>query len=86
MAAHAPSSHTGWVPMRTTVWSLRGAYSCSSLGAGEAEPLLLAAFKRFDPPKPITRNWHDAAAGGLVKIYEADEAAKYRATITVPPR
>ena len=54
----------------------------------EAEPLLLAAFKRFDPPKPITRNWHDAAAGGLVKLYEAehrpDEAAKYRATITVP--
>jgi serine/threonine-protein kinase len=57
---------------------------------GEAEPLLLAAFKRFDPPKPITRNWHDAAAGGLVKLYEAqhrpEEAAKYRATITVPPR
>jgi serine/threonine-protein kinase len=54
----------------------------------EAEPLLLAAYKRFDPPKPITRNWHDAAAGGLVKLYEAehrpDEAAKYRATITVP--
>ena len=54
----------------------------------EAEPLLLAAFKRFDPPKPITRNWHDAAAGGLVKLYEAqhraEEAAKYRATITVP--
>jgi tetratricopeptide (TPR) repeat protein len=54
----------------------------------EAEPMLLAAFKRFDPPKPITRNWHDAAAGGLVKLYEArhrpEEAAKYRATITVP--
>jgi serine/threonine-protein kinase len=54
----------------------------------EAEPLLLAAFRRFDPPKPITRNWHDAAAGGLVKLYEAqhrpEEAAKYRATMTVP--
>jgi serine/threonine-protein kinase len=54
----------------------------------EAEPLLLAAYKRFDPPKPITRNWHDAAAGGLVKLYEAEhrpeEAAKYRASMTVP--
>ena len=52
----------------------------------EAEVLLLAAFKRFDPPKPITRNWHDIAAGGLVKLYEAqqrpEEAAKYRATMT----
>jgi serine/threonine-protein kinase len=54
----------------------------------EAEALLLAAFKRFDPPKPITRNWHDAAARGLVKLYEAEhrpeEAAKYRASLTDP--
>jgi tetratricopeptide (TPR) repeat protein len=51
----------------------------------EAEALLLASFKRFDPPKPITRNWHDAAARALVKLYEAEnrpnDAAKYRATI-----
>jgi serine/threonine-protein kinase len=54
----------------------------------EAEALLLATFKRFDPPKPITRNWHNAAAAGLVKLYEAqqrpDEAAKYRASMTNP--
>ena len=52
----------------------------------EAEVLLLATFKRFDPPKPITRNWHNAAAAGLVKLYEAqqrpEEAAKYRASMT----
>ena len=52
----------------------------------EAEALLLATFKRFSPPKPITRNWHNAAAAGLVKLYEAqqrpEEAAKYRASLT----
>jgi len=51
----------------------------------EAEALLLASFKRFDPPKPVSRNWHDAAARALVKLYEAEnrpnDAAKYRATI-----
>jgi serine/threonine-protein kinase len=60
--------------------SLRGAGKLA-----DAESLLLAAFRRFDPPKPITRNWHDAAAGALVKLYEAEnrpnEAAKYRATM-----
>jgi len=51
----------------------------------EAEALLLASFKRFDPPKPVTRNWHDAAARALVKLYEAEnrpnDAAKYRAAL-----
>jgi tetratricopeptide (TPR) repeat protein len=56
----------------------------------EAEPLLLAAHKRFEVPKPITRGWRGSAVAALVRLYEAkgrpDEAAKYRALLDSPPR
>jgi serine/threonine-protein kinase len=49
----------------------------------EAEPILLAVFKRFETPRPVTRQWRIAALTSLVRLYEeqgrADEAAKYRA-------
>jgi hypothetical protein len=51
----------------------------------EAEPLLLAGYKRFETPKPITERWRRYALGALVRLYEAegrpDEAAKYRAVM-----
>jgi serine/threonine-protein kinase len=48
----------------------------------EAEPILLAVYKRFETPRPITREWRAAALRSLVSLYEAQgseaEAAKYR--------
>jgi serine/threonine-protein kinase len=56
----------------------------------EAEPLLLAAFARLDPPTPVTRQWRGYTLGALVRLEEAkgrpDEAAKYRALADAPPR
>jgi tetratricopeptide (TPR) repeat protein len=49
----------------------------------EAEALLLAAFKRFEVPKPVTAHWRRHALVGLYRLYQAqgrlDEAARYRA-------
>jgi serine/threonine-protein kinase len=56
----------------------------------EAEPLLLAAYAKFENPKPIARQWHRYAVGALVRLYEAsgrpDEAAKYRALLNASLR
>jgi tetratricopeptide (TPR) repeat protein len=56
----------------------------------EAEPLLLAAYAKFESPKPIARQWHRYAVAALVRLYEAkgrpDEAAKYRALLDAPTR
>jgi tetratricopeptide (TPR) repeat protein len=57
---------------------------------GEAEPLLLAAYAKFENPKPIARQWHRYVVASLVRLYEAkgrpDEAAKYRALLDTPRR
>ncbi|MGH7710601.1 MAG: protein kinase domain-containing protein, partial [Gemmatimonadaceae bacterium] len=49
----------------------------------EAEPLLLAAYAKLDPPRPVTRQWRAYALGALVRLAEAKgrpaEAARYRA-------
>ena len=62
--------------------ALRGLGRCA-----EAEPLLLAGFQRFTPPKPATRIFHDHATGALARLFEArglpDSAARYRALL--PP-
>jgi hypothetical protein len=48
----------------------------------QAESLLLSAYKRFEIPKPITKQWRVNALHALVRLYEAQgknsEAAKYR--------
>jgi eukaryotic-like serine/threonine-protein kinase len=66
--------------------TMAGAYLGDALRAqgrySEAEPLLLAAFRRFDPPRPVTANWRRYALGGLVRLYDEqgrpEEAASYR--------
>ena len=49
----------------------------------EAESLLLAGYRRFEVPKPITKPWRSYAIGSLVRLYETwgrnEEAARYRA-------
>ena len=51
----------------------------------DAEPLLLAGYRRFEPPRPMTRAWRNSALTSLVRLYEAqgrlDEAAKYRSLL-----
>jgi hypothetical protein len=50
----------------------------------EAEPLLLAAYKRFETPKPTTASRRRYALGALVRLYEArpDQVARYRDLLT----
>jgi serine/threonine-protein kinase len=54
----------------------------------EAETLLLAAYGRFEVPKPVTAGWRRGALASLVRLYEAQgrpaEAARYRALLDVP--
>jgi serine/threonine-protein kinase len=56
----------------------------------EAESLLLAAYARFEPPRPGTRQWRGYTLGALVRLAEArgrpDEAARYRALAAPPAR
>jgi len=66
---------------------LAGVYIAEALRAqgryAEAEPLMLAAYRRFEKPTRMTANWRRFTLGALVRLYEArgdqGEAAKYRA-------
>jgi serine/threonine-protein kinase len=55
----------------------------------EAEPLLLAAYARFEHPNMVTMRWRHDALVALVRLYEAEgrpaEAAKYREILSAPP-
>lgn len=37
----------------------------------DAEPLLVAGYRRFDPPNPVTARWHGYALGALIRLYDA---------------
>jgi serine/threonine-protein kinase len=54
----------------------------------EAEPLLLAGYKRFEVRKPVTAQWRNHSLAALVRLYEAqgrlDESARYRALADPP--
>ncbi|MGH7709645.1 MAG: hypothetical protein ACREOG_00080, partial [Gemmatimonadaceae bacterium] len=56
----------------------------------EAESLLLAAYAKLDPPKPVTRQWRSYVLGALVRLAEAKgrpaEAARYRALMDTTAR
>jgi serine/threonine-protein kinase len=51
----------------------------------EAEPILLAAFTRFEKPNSVTRQWRGYAAASLARLYDAEgragDAEKYRALV-----
>lgn len=41
----------------------------------EAEPLLLAGYRRFENPNPVTARWHRYTLGALIRLYEAQDRA-----------